>query len=394
MPITPHLSCTEPLDEFASLSYHHTNHAKAYVSGLIAASNKTIEGIANHVMPSGSERALNKFLGEYDWDDEELNLERLEELQRHGETRWSRKGYVVIDDSFTEKTGEQIPNVGRFYDHAEGDYIWGQNLVYTFYTDHKTGYPVGFRLYEKGAETKIELAKELVQEAEEDADCPARTYLFDSWYCAQELIEEIESYGKDWISVLKSNRKVEFANKEWRIDELHEEVELTDREVDGEQYRVWSKKLPVSKLGEKRVMIVEKVTEEADEENPVKYLVTNEIDAPSPHLIRSYGYRWRIETFFEDSKQDLGFADCEAQRSTSARRHWQLVMLAYSLARLAPARSADDSIRTRATSLKTEWEYSLKESIFNFVSWVREQSDRTISEIMAEFDDLFKNVRS
>ncbi len=218
MPITKFLTCTEPLNTFDSLSYHRTNHAKAFVSGLIAAHNKTIEGIPDHVMPSASDRALNKLLGEYDWQEEQLNLERLAELQRHGETRWSQKGYVVIDDSFTHKTGEEIPNVGRFYDHADGEYIWGS--------------------------------------------------------------------------------------------------------------------------------------------------------------------------------EPLGFADCEAQRSTSARRHWQLVMLAYSLARLAPVRSADDGLSRKATSLRTEWEYSLKESIYNVISWIREQRDRAITEIMAEFDDLFKNVRS
>lgn len=53
----------------------------------------------------------------------------------------------MIDDSFTEKTGEEIPDVGRFYDHAEGEFIWSQNLVYT---DDQTGYPLGFRLNEKG----------------------------------------------------------------------------------------------------------------------------------------------------------------------------------------------------------------------------------------------------
>lgn len=36
-------------------------------------------------MPARSERALNKFLGTYDWDEEELNHERLEELKRHNE---------------------------------------------------------------------------------------------------------------------------------------------------------------------------------------------------------------------------------------------------------------------------------------------------------------------
>ena len=40
MPITDFLSCTEPLDDFDSLSYHQTNHAKAYVTGLVAWSDQ------------------------------------------------------------------------------------------------------------------------------------------------------------------------------------------------------------------------------------------------------------------------------------------------------------------------------------------------------------------
>ncbi len=396
-PLTNVLSCTEPIEGFGSLSYHQRDHAKAYVTGLIAATNKTIDGIARHVMPSGSERALNKFLGEYDWDEDKLNLERLEELQKHNETRWSKKGYIAIDDSLTEKTGEEIPEAGTFYDHADGEYIWGQNLVYSFYTDEKTGYPLGFRLYEKETEvTKLDQARQLVEEAEERAEVPAKTYLFDSWYCDQELIETIESYGKDWITALKSDRKVEFAEQEWRIDELHEEVDLTDREVDGTTYRIWTRKLPVSQLGEKKVIIAEKVSEDDDEDNPVKYLVTNKIDAQSADIIESYGFRWRIETFFEDSKQDLGFADCEVQRERSAKRHWHMNMLAYSLLRLGPAQCASSarSIRTKATSMRTEWEWSVKEAVHNLVEWVREQGDRAITDIMAEFDELFINVRS
>jgi len=41
--------------------------------------------------------------------------------------------------------------------------------------------------------------------------------------------------------------------------------------------------------------------------------------------------RWRIETFFEDSKQDLGLGDCEMQTDEGASRHWHLLMAAYSL---------------------------------------------------------------
>ena len=50
-----------------------------------------------------------------------------------------------------------------------------------------------------------------------------------------------------------------------------------------------------------KLVIAEKETHDEDEENPIKYLATNKIDAPTEHIIRSYGMRWRIETFFEDS---------------------------------------------------------------------------------------------
>jgi hypothetical protein len=113
MSITDFLSCTDPLEEFDSLSYHQTHHAKAYVTG-----------IAREVLPAGSDQALNKFLTEYNWNEEQLNHERLEELQNHGDTRWSKDGYIIIiDDSVLQRTGKFLPGAGSFYDHSEGESV-------------------------------------------------------------------------------------------------------------------------------------------------------------------------------------------------------------------------------------------------------------------------------
>lgn len=78
LPITDSLSCTDLLNEFESLSYHQTHHAKAYVTGLAAARSKTVNEIAREVLPAQDERALNMFLTEYDWEEKQLNHERLE----------------------------------------------------------------------------------------------------------------------------------------------------------------------------------------------------------------------------------------------------------------------------------------------------------------------------
>ena len=387
MPITEFLSCTDLIDDFECFSYQQKHHAKTYVTGLIASSNKTVEGISKRVLQSKSERALNKFLNEYDWDEERLNRERLSALQQRNETRWSQDGVVIIDDSVTHRTGDQLPNAGWFYDHAENDTVWGQNLVFSQYADEKTTYPLGFRLCEKEAESKIDHAKALVDEAHE-VGVPADTYLFDSWYCSQELVEHVESHDKDWISVLKSNRHVEYGGEMIRVDALAERIDTTEREVDGETYNIWTKKLNVSKLGEKKVLISEKVTDE-DEENPVKYLVTNKIDAPTKQLIRTYSMRWRIETFFRDSKQDLGFEDCEVERDAGANRHWHLLMLAYSCLRLGVADSALGTVLSQTTSLCNNLKHSLKEAVQNLLSWTLNNADQGVDGLMEELEGVF-----
>ena len=49
-----------------------------------------------------------------------------------------------------QRTGKFLPGAGDFYDHTEGEPpVWGQNLVYAFYTDDKNSYLLVFRQYEK-----------------------------------------------------------------------------------------------------------------------------------------------------------------------------------------------------------------------------------------------------
>jgi hypothetical protein len=131
-----------------------------------------VAGIAREVFPASGKRALNKFLTEYDWDKQQFNHERLEELQKHGETRWSKDGYIILDDTITEKAGDEVPCISHFYDHAEDDTVWGQDLIYAFYADDKTAYPLTFRLYEQqddeddDHDIKYDLAREIVTELE------------------------------------------------------------------------------------------------------------------------------------------------------------------------------------------------------------------------------------
>ena len=388
LPITSFLSCTEPIDQFKCFSTRQKHHAKTYVTGLVAASNKTVQGISNIVLPAKSERALNKFLTEYDWDEDQLNRERLELLQQADDTRWSSEGVVIIDDTFTHKTGKKIPHAGKYYDHGIHSYIWGQNIVYALYADEKTTYPLGFRLYKKHDKRRIELAIELVDELIE-IGVPADTYLFDMFYSTEEFVTHLEGYGKEWVSAVKSDTRVTYSGDRIRVDALAERIDTVPRTVNGDIYHIWTQKREVGRLGEVKLLITEKESSDEDEEPSVKYIVSNKIDAPASHLIEMYAMRWRVETFFRDTKQDLGFGDCELRHTAGASRHWHLLMLAYSLLKFGAAHSALGTILGHASSLRNDVKRSFRESVQNLLSWALTSPDRSIDELMQQIDGMF-----
>ena len=76
MPITDFLSCTEVLDGFESLSPTQRYHAKTYVTGLVAASNKTVTVIAREVLPGQGQPRSQQVPTEYDWDEPRLIVTR------------------------------------------------------------------------------------------------------------------------------------------------------------------------------------------------------------------------------------------------------------------------------------------------------------------------------
>jgi hypothetical protein len=90
------------------------------------------------------------------------------------------------------------------------------------------------------------------------------------------------------------------------------------RAVNRDTYYIWTQKREVSRLGEVKLLITEKESSDEDEEPSVKYIVSNKIDAPASHLIELYAMRWRVETFFRDTKQDLCFGDCELRHAAGA----------------------------------------------------------------------------
>lgn len=355
-----------------NVSYHQKKHMERYVSGLIVSENKTITGITAQMMDELSSKALNRFLTEYDWDNNEVNRQRLRELQKHNETRWSKHGVGVIDDTLIEKTGKKIPFSGKFYDHVENRYMHAISLPTLHYADRKVHYPVEFRVYQKkGTEeeefvTKIELAIEMIKAAQ----MPVLTYVFDSWYTSQKTKDFIESIGKFWIGSCKSSLLVRVESDRFVSLADYEQMngdKFIDTEVRGKKYKTFSRNVFMKSLGRVRLII----SRDAED---VLYLVTNRKDSKKK-ILSSYALRGKVDAFYKDAKQHLGLGDCEVRNPEGMKKHFTMVFLSNSILRLGVAEN-----KLLATIGKSRKNVII-EILERFVYWVLEKGDSSLKEL-------------
>lgn len=407
-------------DRFDSLfhSPQQQQHFREYVSGLILADQATIDAINGLFVEHNDQSALNKFLTQAVWDEQELNRRRLQlevqSLQRDGLT--APHGYLIIDDTLTHHVGQQIQLIAKLWDHAEQRYTWAHNLVTSFYVNGAHRFPVNFRLWtqfqakeerkqllawqatlgsaptliqtqgyllalirfqarQRCYRTKQELGQELVRDAVAQALSFAAV-LFDGWYLHLGLIEAIEQCRKDWIGGLPKDRLVDWQGRWVQIQQYLKTIprEAYRRyEIQGTPYWVFTKVLDVKSLN-RRVRIVASYDNAALRGEP-KLLVTNRKDWEPTKILTSFLYRWPTETFNEDAKQHLGLEDYQLRKIVGIKRHWYLVFAAYSLLRLDAEQSR--LLKVVTAGLETTGQRcraAAQEMVRTLVLWIYKQS--------------------
>jgi DDE superfamily endonuclease len=319
----------------------------------------------------------------------------LQETKPHRRRR--RDAMVVLDDTLCEHVGSLFDYVDRHYNHGEGTYPLAHNPVTSFYVSGPVRFPLGLRLYRRYEEltqweaavathfpdvkiptktkdrnrlhkqvdpmllqdpefrarheqfrTKIALAIELVEEAI-GHKVPFGVVVFDAWYLAEELVQVLVRRHKDWISLLKKNRLLETASFHLRdahgwtlkLPGPHLAVEGLVPLIPVNAYRpvtvgehiYWCFTLAVRIPGLGKVRIVVSFEDEQLTGRSV-VLVTNRVDWSAANIIRLYLQRWPTETFYQDSKGQLGFNEYRMRSIEAIGKHWCLVFVAYSLLHL------------------------------------------------------------
>jgi hypothetical protein len=369
------------------------------LTGLIVLDNKTMANMSRCILDSADKTNLSRFFSEAEWFQEEVNTRRIEYLLAQTEVQRAsaKDSCLIIDDTLCEHVGNLFEYIDRHYNHCDNSYPWAHNLVSSHYISEAVRFPVDVRLYRRYEEvtrwesfvkkyfpereipgnkkaraklhkevdlvlledpefqalttefhTKISLAKELIEQAIA-RHLPFETVLMDSWYLSPELVEILAQYHKDWISLLKNNRKLEVASfsvrdeqgRAIRIKGAHIKVDalvgllpptaykpITIGET---TYYCFTKSVRIPSLGRVRIVICFSNPELT---GTYAVLVTNRRDWTAKKILQRYLQRWPIETFYQDGKGHLGLAAYRMRSTEAIKKHWCLVFVAYSLAHL------------------------------------------------------------
>ena len=317
-------------------------HFARYLTGLVVCENKTVTGINRSFMGRNDQSALNHWLTDSKWSEEELDRARKEMIIKELRARRLKNGVLVVDDTISHKTGKHMEGVNIHYDHSEGRCVLGHQLVTSDLVIGSLSLPLNFELYRRDEgqpdfKTKQELFRILVRKAAEEG-IPFTCVVRDIWYFNRKNMECVEEVGRDWVAACKSNRLILMPGGWTPISAYIEKVsksrfrEVTVRTEKGEKW-FWAYAKNVTMKGRWRVRIV--ASYENRMEGEPRFIATNQLDWDVKTILETYLKRWRIDSSYRDAKQELGLESYELRKLRGIRLHWLMVFLAHNLLQLS-----------------------------------------------------------
>ncbi len=348
---------------------------RRYLEGLLLPSerHKTLTGLTNTEPVVGAQLAraqrLQWFLSESDWDERQVQGERLALLRQDPATAPTPSGVLVIDETGDRKDGHHTAHVGRQYLANLGKIDNGVVSVSSLWADERVYYPVDFEPYTpahhfpKGKKdpqfrTKLKIAVELVRRAVQ-AHLPFRAVVADSFSGEDRGVKSgLRALGVGYVLALKPSHA--WWHPQGAIGSLQEAAQtaqwqsaqqpgrwmkVTRTFRDGSSQDWWALEVITGPYGpSKRERVVIATTDPATlPDLTTFYLVTNlpalgsqraadsELAAASlEEVVRLYGLRMWVEQSYKQVKHALGWSQYQVRSDRAMRRHWQLVCCAFS----------------------------------------------------------------
>ena len=350
-----------------------------YLTGLVVCENKTVTGINSSFMGRNDQSALNHWLTDSGWSEENLDKARKAMILDSLQARRVRRGILVVDDTLNHKTGKHMEGVNIHYDHAEGRYVLGHQLVTSDLVISDLSIPLDFELYTRDEgqpdfKTKQELFRILVERAAEEG-LPFTCVVADTWYFNRRNMRFVEELGRDWVAGCKSNRLILMPGGWTPVSAYIQTVprskfkEVKVQTGKGER-RFWAYAKNVTMKEGWRVRIVISYEEPGLKGEP-KFLASNRLDWDVKTILETYLKRWKIDSSYRDAKQDLGLEDYEVRKLRGIRRHWLMVFLAHDLLQFSSRRGGPIGwMKAGLATVGSRCRYAVMEVLSSFIELV------------------------
>ena len=193
-------------------------------------------------------------------------------------------GYLILDDTVVEKPyARLLGEAAWLWSNKQHKVVFGVSLVLLVWTDGQCRIPVGYRGWQKGGPSKVDLALELLSYARNRLRCKPQFVLFDSWYPAKRLLKRLKDYGWYFVCQLKKNRVFDgVALRAYR------------------PHPYWHALGSLS--GGLKVLVVR---------HRRKYYVTNRLTLTAPEVRAHYRHRQEVEEVIRGLKSQLSLEACQ-----------------------------------------------------------------------------------
>jgi hypothetical protein len=243
--------------------------------------------------------------------------------------------YVLLDDSVMEKKKPSssathgIEGTGFHFSHAKGKSVWGHNLVMMFLRCGNLRLPFASRFYTKGKESRIDLAKELI-DLLPDFHLPAYL-LMDTWYTCVSLLDAAAKKGLQVVGGLQTNRilypaGVRISAKQFALHIPKSETHLVT--VGDDLYHVYRYEGSLNGIPNAVVLFCWPEGKFGDPKS-LRLFLSTDVSQDTESLLHHYACRWAIETFFQTMKSLFSMDRYQIRHVPAIRRFLLLLFLTY-----------------------------------------------------------------
>ncbi|MBR9701957.1 transposase [Candidatus Pacearchaeota archaeon] len=258
----------------------------------------------------------------------------------------SKKGALIIDDTFCYKTGKRMRHIFKNFCHVLGKKVLSHVVVTSVYKTPKVSMGYDFKVYipKKIAEhfkTKYELALEIIKDAYK-RNLIKRVY-FDSWFCQPTLLKKIkpmklEFFGMFRIGKMKVRSDGVYMMLSKFVEETIKKNKFIYRRLRGRKksykIRYYREIVFIKHIGKVNLVVSQKYDQKTKIFNEPRVYATNVLNLRALEVIRTYLNRWDIEMFHKTVKQSFGFEDYQVIEAQARDAYFELAFLSDMLLQL------------------------------------------------------------